>query len=295
MIYPDDVQEAVWTQFMGLMPERESELKDLWGKYKPKFNLVEDEIRDGKVILDAGMYREIRFNHRVMKLVWLASFIAWEGYCAVDAGWDDQAYDLTRFLSLIDTFKKIMDTDDLDAVPWPDCVPEPGTFPDAINDTQMRAAAELAIFASGWALLHELQHIMHQQDGTSSGAYANKDELHDEEFSCDAYAAKFILEQVEQYAASENVDAAKVSQKREMGLLHAMFALAMLSIERWGDSESHPNTLSRILKVLEIIGTAGEKQSLKISCMSFIALAECYSNAPQPFQVAAGGSFIRDV
>lgn len=291
MIYQDDVQEAIWTHFLCLVPERKAELEELWNKYQPRFNLVADKTCDGKVILDAGLYREIRYNPRIMKLIWLASFVAWEGFCAVDTGWDDQQYDLVQFYSLIDVFKKIMDADDPDAVAWPDRVPEPGTFPDASNDTQMRAAAELAIFASGWALLHEIRHIMHQQDGTSSGAYAGKDELHKEEFSCDAFAAEFILEQVEQYAASESVDAAKVSQKREMGILHAMFALTLLTIERWEDSESHPNTLSRILNVLEIIGTAEEKQSIKCSCMSFIALSECYPNAPQPFQVAELSSF----
>jgi hypothetical protein len=178
-----------------------------------------------------------------------------------------------------------MDADDPDAVPWPDSLPKPGTFPDATNDVQMRAAAELAIFASGWALLHEVRHIQYQQDGTSSGAYGTKEELHAEEFSCDAYAAGFILEQVEQYAVSEGEDASKVSQKREMGLFHAMFALSMLTIERWGDSESHPNTLSRILNVLNIIDKAEEKQSFKCSCMSFLALSACYPDAPQPFKV----------
>ncbi len=285
MEFRKDVQEAIWTQLLGLMPERESELKDLWEKYQPKFNLVEDVTRDGKVILDAGLYREVRFNHRSMKLIWLASFVAWEGYCAVDAGWDTQQFELVRFKSLVAVFKKIMDADDPDTVPWPDSLPRPGTLPDATNDVQLRAAAELAIFASGWALLHEIRHIKHQQDGTSSGPYGSKQELHDEEFSCDAFAAEFILEQVEQFAGSEGVDASRVRQKREMGLLHAMFALSMLTIERWGDSVSHPDTLSRIHRGLNIIGTTVEKDSLKCSCMSFIALSAIYPNSPQPFTV----------
>jgi hypothetical protein len=52
----------------GVAPERKDELRDLWAKDGPEFRLLDDDGPDGSFGLDAGAYRLVRFNHRVLRL-----------------------------------------------------------------------------------------------------------------------------------------------------------------------------------------------------------------------------------
>jgi hypothetical protein len=111
----------------------------------------------------------------------------------------------------------MMKEENPEAVPLPEGVSEPGFYPESTLYPQLRASAELATFATGWAFLHEIRHLQHQQEMTSSGIDASTSEQHAEEFSCDEFATKFMLDRIDHYAERENVSADRVRQKRKTG------------------------------------------------------------------------------
>jgi len=184
------VQTAVRNLFIGSAPERESELAEMWKELDLIFQLTPDIHEGDRIIMDAGAYRYVRFNHRVLRAFWIAGYTAWEGSRTVAEAPSLQALDLTRFRELILSYESCLASTEADLEALPVGVAEPGQYPDANTDPQGRAASELATIAVAWALLHELRHIRHQREGTGADPYSD-DEMakHDEELSCDAFAA----------------------------------------------------------------------------------------------------------
>ena len=82
----EEVQTAAMNLFVGVAPERNAELSGLWQRYTPRFNFIMDNGPDGAFVMEAGLYREVRFNDRAMRAFWLAAFIGWEGYRSVHEG-----------------------------------------------------------------------------------------------------------------------------------------------------------------------------------------------------------------
>ena len=93
----------------------------------------------------------------------------------------------------------------------------------------MRAAAELAHFATGWALLHEVRHIIHQREGTSAGAHGNRQAKHTEELSYDRFATQFLLDRIPDFAVETGQNAILVKQKQEIGDYFALFAMSVFA------------------------------------------------------------------
>lgn len=284
----EQIQQAARNLFEGVVPERQEELKALWKQYSPRFNILMDTGPDGLFVMDAGAYRDVRFNHRALRAFWLGSFIAWEGYRAIVEGLNEGAGDLGRFTSMIHSFSKMMKEEDPEAVPLPEGVSEPGFYPDAAMYPQMRASGELATFATGWAFLHEIRHLQHQQEMTSVAIGAPAREQHAEEFSCDEFATRFILDHIDDYAARENVSADKVRQKREIGIYFALFTLTLMGRNHWGQSDSHPSVQKRIDAVMRQMGSDGTRPSDVIAHAAFNALWSRWSEAPGPFKPSSG-------
>ncbi|MBK9496615.1 MAG: hypothetical protein IPO08_19365 [Xanthomonadales bacterium] len=271
----DEVQEAVKAMFLGCAPERKQELEELWKENELRFNVLPDTGRNGKVILDAGQYRNIRFNHRILRAFWVSSFAAWEGYrrCAEDDP------DQQSFRNMLECVSNILSADDPLSVPLPDGIPEPGTL-DGILETQ-RAAAELSIFAVCWALLHEVKHIKHQRGGTSA-PFDDVEESHAEELSCDEYATLFLLNQADKYSEPHSVETRRVMQKRQAGIHFALFSLTLLSVKKWEKSKSHPSVEARIMQIWRIM--AKSPLNIGASAMAagaFYSLYEIHPDAPK--------------
>ena len=79
----DEVQEAIRNLFVGCVPERKTELENYWNNLSPVFQIVPDVHENERLILEAGAYRYVRFNRRVVRAFWIGAFTAWEGYRAV--------------------------------------------------------------------------------------------------------------------------------------------------------------------------------------------------------------------
>jgi hypothetical protein len=277
----DVVQTAAKTLFLGCAPEREDELNQLWSLLAPKFQMTGD-IHDGdRIILDAGAYRYVRFNHRALRAFWIGAFAAWEGYRAVAESVDIANVSLSRLSSLLDAFEKMVTSDQSDTEPLPEGVPEPGAFADASTDGQARAAAELATMAIGWALLHEVRHIKHQQEGTGADPDGKAPEpFHKEEFACDEFATKFLLEKIEDYATSQAVEPEKVRRKRQLAIYIALFAITLLAKDHWSASLSHPAVQDRINAITTLIGADRSELAEAIAHTSFAALRALWPTAP---------------
>ena len=116
--------------FEGVAPEHKEELSELWKTYSLRFNILTNAGPNGLFVLDAGALRDARFNHRAMRAFWLALFVAWKGYRDVADGCEADNIDLVHFRDMVKCFSTILTEDDPEAVPLPDGIPDPGTFPD---------------------------------------------------------------------------------------------------------------------------------------------------------------------
>jgi hypothetical protein len=274
------VQLAAKNIFIGIAPERKEELDHLWEKYHPRFNVLSDMSKDGKIIFDAGLYRDIRFNHRMMRAFWVASFAFWEALSAL--GSEQPNYD--RLRTLLKYIEHVLKDDEYpEAIPCD--VPSPGVLVDPKEDYRGRENGEIATFVGGWAFLHEVRHIKHQQDETSCGPQSTADEMHLEELSCDEYATKFLLEKIAIYAEESEQDRSLIEMKRQLGVYAALFSLTVISKGNWLDSETHPSIQRRIDQVLNILIEHGlsEVASLRAS-VAFYSLAVIWGDIPNPLK-----------
>lgn len=273
----DEIQVAVRNLFLGAVPEREQELAQIWSQYQLRFNLLPDHGRDGLFVMDAGAYRDVRFNHRALRAFWVATFSAWESYRACAEG----DTDLTRLRCLLDSVSAILTADDPTMVQLPPGVPEPGQFVDPDEDAQARAAAELAVFATAWALLHEARHIQFQQEGTSALEDANADALRAEELACDDFATAFIVDRIHQYAQSQGVSEAMVAQKRQAGVFFALFGMTVIGRGSWSESATHPSIQDRIQSTWDRIAQQNLNQNAALlGACAFMSLNQVWEGSP---------------
>lgn len=135
--------------------------------------------------------------------------------------------------------------------------------------------------AVGWALLHEGRHIKHQQEGTGADPHGTAPEpFHEEEFSCDEFATKFLLEKAGDYARDESVEVEKVQRKRQLAVYFAFFAITLLAKDNWAASLSHPAVQDRIDAVTALIGADRCELTEAIAHTSFAALRTLLPAAP---------------
>jgi hypothetical protein len=276
----DMVQGAAMTLFLGCAPERQSDLKTLWQNLDPEFQVHDDNHPDGRFIFDAGCYRYVRFNPRVMRLFWLGAYIAWEGFCATPMQ-RGVAADLSRFRNMLDVFLTILEAGDPERIALPAGVPEPGAFPGVQADPQGQAAAELATIATGWSLLHEVRHLKHQQDGTSSDPDVDDPAVvRAEEASCDEFATTFLMDQVSAYSAQSGDDLFKVRQKRQLGVFMALFTVALLTKDNWETTDSHPSIADRLGAAKALFGSDRQQGADHVAELAFQALGHVWPGAP---------------
>ncbi len=127
------LQTAVRDLFIGSAPERESDLIEMWKELDLKFQLTADVHEGDRIIMDAGAYRYVRFNHRVLRAFWIAAYAAWNGYRTVAESPSLQALDLTRFRELVSSYESCLASTATDLEALPIGVAEPGQYPDAMR------------------------------------------------------------------------------------------------------------------------------------------------------------------
>jgi hypothetical protein len=277
----DSVQVVARNVLKGAAPERDVDLDGLWRELDARFQVAPDIHEGERIIMDAGAYRYVRFNHRVMRAFWIAGYAAWEGYRAVAEAASLEAVDLGRFKELIAAFESVVSGDNPELEPLPPGVAEPGQYPDKHSDPQGRAASELATIAVAWAFLHELRHIRHQREGTGADPQGcDTQAKHDEEISCDAFGATFLLDQIDAYSGRSGELAEMVSQKRQLGIYFGLFAVALLAKGNWSASKSHPAVQTRINAVRALMAPPSD-MAAAIAHVAFAALGTIWPGAPK--------------
>lgn len=268
------IQQAVKALFLGLTPERQGELEQLWDDCQLQFCLFSDGT---EVKLEGGAYRYVHFNHRVLRVIWVSAFAAWEAYSFVQSAFGDEALrDINRLKELLSLALEIRDSSAPEAVPLLG-LPEPGVLP---SDPLLRVPAELAMFATGWAILHEVRHLKHQQEGTSTAEGDDPEVARAEELSCDRFAAEFIMAKVSDYARERSENAATVRMKRAVGIYFGVVALIILGHPRWDESLSHPSIAARLQAMRSILSAQGLDEALCIAALAVAGLRQVWPDAP---------------
>lgn len=277
------LREAVHEMLLGVAPERTTELQRYWEDFGLQIRILDDDGPDGPIVLDAGGYVFIRFNHRIMRLFWLGSFAMWEGYVAFQHYAATQETSVAKFSEILDCFEATRTATDVDAVPWPTHVPPPGELADHVPGNPARVGGELAIFGVGWAVLHELQHLLHQQAGTAA-PWDDREACKREEHSCDAFATTFLLARIAEYAAATGQSASVISDKRQMGIYCAIFSMTLLSRANWEPGERHPALQERVDAIAAVLDQHRmSKVAAIIAVSAFVSLKLAYPAAPDPF------------
>lgn len=272
------VREGMRNLFFGIAPERRDESQTLWDDLQVEFCLLSDE---GGVTLAGGAYRYVHFNHRALRVMWVCAFAAWEGYAAVHSTLveDGNAVRHGRFRTLLQLAIEIREAPDPEAVSLQG-LPEPGHLPNPALAPEMRAAAELAMFAAGWAILHEVRHLRHQQEGTSCEQDAAPQEAWKEEHSCDQFATEFLLQQVDAYCAGSGEPVDLVQRKRRLGIYFAGFALVVLSHPKWDATDTHPAVQDRLQALRRQLMPGQPDDAFCIAMLAFSALKAEWPAAP---------------
>lgn len=321
----DSVQDAIHKMFSGSIPERENEINELWSNFQINFQIHADKNSEGKYIFDAGLFRFIRFNHRVLRVFWIGAFSAISGYTAIIEDKNNKVEefiksrdeifnnysselislqsmqlslevmvnnfisntediataDFSNFYNLIDCFENSAKDDFSDEKPFPAGVPEPGVFPDVGTDPINRGTAEIAVISTAWAFLHEVRHIIHQQDGTSYCPHNfTQKQAHTEELSCDEFATKFIIDKMNDYCNKSGDDALLVSRKRKLAIYCALFSLALLTKDNWDASDTHPSLKERMDKVNDLLKHPKDEALEAIVTCMFAALKNIWPLVP---------------
>lgn len=278
------VQDSVRHLFVGCAPERTAELDQMWLELAPLFQLTPDEHEGDRIIMDAGAYRYVRFNHRVLRAFWIAGYTAWEGYRTVAESPSLAALEMDRFKELISSFETVISSREPDLELLPDGVAEPGQYADQSQAPQSRAASELATIAVAWALLHEIRHIRHQREGTGADPYdTDPKPKHDEELSCDEFATRFLLDQIDAYAQHKGESSVLVRQKRQLGIYFGLFAVTLLAKEKWEASDTHPAVQNRIDAIRSLIEPDKSVIAAAVAHAAFSALQTLWPKAPNPY------------
>jgi hypothetical protein len=142
----------------------------------------------------------------------------------------------------LEAARELQKREDADSFKWPEGIPSPGKAAELIQDQALRDITQLA-----WAfmLLHEVKHAHLSATG------GDPMDAMDEERSCDRFAIGFLLEGVGEYAALRKVDVARVRALRSMGIMTALFAVAVLGRDNDG---VHPPAAERLKSLFDVVG-----------------------------------------
>ena len=124
-------------------------------------------------------------------------------------------------------------------VPWPDGLPR--HVIGAEKGSPSYAADEMFLCIGGWALLHEIGHVVGRHHARGAKTSTARHEL---EYEADDWASHWILDKCPSDA--------RIRTKRSLG---AAFGLSIISTfevyDREGDSSTHPDPLKRLLHFLD--------------------------------------------
>lgn len=295
------LQESCADLLSRAAPEKSSATCQLLKQLNVTFELSDGEENDWIFDMAGGAYKYVQFNDQALAVFWSGAFVAWRAFNLASNFeqaiinvisshpqiYTDPNYDLNRMKNELDAASSSVNFKELGTVlefveqvkntkattvqdiEWSHNIPMIGTLP--ADCIESKAASELAHLALSWALLHEIQHLIRQQNGTSSDI-RNKAECHQEEFECDEYAFDYLISDISHYVNSDiDTDEYKIIKKRELGIVFALFSMVIAKKGDWGETDTHPDLQSRVNKIIAKLSTIEAKN---ISKNMFLVLQE---------------------
>lgn len=254
-----DVSHAVDALFGGVVPERMTELKALWGQHQERVRLL-----DADRFLVQQLYGTVQISELALRQIWLTGYAAWR---AVDtfnppltlasiamAPIDLEAWRMqpgfarreTAFAELFTAVTAIERAESIDAFPWPAGVPHP-EHGLTITDQGLKATFDLICMAGAYIFAHEVRHDLFE---TAQDA---PDGLLEEERECDRWALALMLDEAVTYATDQGWPPELVRAKRILGVVIAQLViLALTPRTSWDSSDGHPPVRERIRAILDV-------------------------------------------
>jgi Peptidase U49 len=217
---------------LAAAPERAADWRALVNRYSPTFHILEDR----KGVTMQAIDGRVEIDSKTMGWIWLLGFAGWRAFVVhgphflvrsltqqpIDAAMRsaDQGYASAEaaFETVLYVTRDLAQADSLDEQHgWPEGIP-PRQADKTGFDIQQQAAFDLTMIATAYALLHEVKHVLFDQEG-------GRPSRPEEEIACDRFARDFILDGVASYATSTGEEATEVLAKRAMGIALGAFVV----------------------------------------------------------------------
>lgn len=253
-IVEENVEKEIKLLFDGVIPERDSEIKEYINKYTPYFSLCDD--RSGFTI-EAGSFGILKFTNRTMHMMWILGFAANQAVKShssliallsisgsdLSTSWlneiPDQKQEEKKYSDLINKVFELSESNNLDTYSWPSVVPKP--WEGRPLDAEGAAAFDLICMSGAYVFLHEMKHIAFSEDSNVP------DKPRDEELQCDLFAKDLMLSGLPEYSESSGYPLNLLTTKRAMAIVLAHFYMLVIApIESWAGTNSHPSISERI-------------------------------------------------
>jgi hypothetical protein len=241
--------EIVRLLLKGALPDRADELEALWRKYGPAIEIAPN----GKGHVMNANRRRIRFSTKTIDLFWLLTFSAWRSIevympalvLAVERGItlqdalnqdDERGLFEADYKQRFRMAEQLIDTDDPSTIHWPDDIPPPTDDREKLHEPQGKAAFDLAVLTTAFAMLHEFRHVMFDHDGDAPAT------RREEELLCDHWARAFMTDHLTAGTIASGAPAEEVLNKRAIaGAMGAIIVHALTpAVQRWGNEDYPP-------------------------------------------------------
>lgn len=257
IIYDEELGRAVDSLIRGVVPERSGEWENLKRRYAPQFVFATNE--PGRFLMGKVVGQNVvTFSERTRDIIWMLGFGSWRMHQAnADALFlEGPPYTLAN-LSVLPNQAEVdnavteimMGVGYLYQMPgmqpftWPAGVPSAEEFLKRCDDPtqtpkEEKAAYDLTCMGMAFILLHEMHHLVLEQDRLKPT------DPREEEYACDHFALVYLMKHHEILTAG----APQVLTKRAMGIFMAMFVLLAMSLSpQWGQvGTTHPPLAGRV-------------------------------------------------
>ena len=271
-----ELNEAVRDTVTRAVPERRSELRNLWAKYNPVFETASDR---GTFRLEGGVFNLVFLTPRSMWIVWLLTQEAWaavncyssslvllqmlprerlDRFREIIQSPADQPVAEAEMDRIAQSVDQLRSKIDISEFRWPSAEATPSsTRPDDLVGAALYDLASLAIAAM---FLHEVHHLIATAEGGEIGPHSG-------EYNADRFAREFMMNRVQEYSDCTGDGAEEVASKRAIALGIYCFAIMRIGGEN-RESESHPAPTKRLRKMLEGFGSPAGRQVLACDVLS---------------------------
>lgn len=226
--------EMIETLLKAACPERAGDIAVYWQKFAPTFSVRQDDV--GMAM--SALANRVTWMHKTLAHDWVVTFAGMKAVAAYGphiffgqlAGslikeffdQDERLADTEQELDgLLYFAKQIGLVKQLDELPWPEEIPQPGAARASLAKVEDKACFDLACMAAAATLFHEMRHVQFSAEGD-----APADRL-EEERQCDDFSREMLVANVREYCKASGDDELQTTSKRIIALSCAAFAIGL--------------------------------------------------------------------